>query len=68
MKILKVFGQVAAIAAGTAYVMATFFLVLNAPSLDGARPIFGYTAAAFAQFLAGGFLIGLGLGVCKIAR
>jgi hypothetical protein len=58
--------RVAAVLIGTAYFCATYFLVLGAPHLDNFGSFIGYGAAALAQFLVGGFLVGLG--VWRFAR
>jgi hypothetical protein len=62
--ILRVF----AVGIGTAYFCGTIFLVLGAPTMSGASEFFGYFSAALAQFLVGVILVGIGLGLWRIAR
>jgi hypothetical protein len=60
--------RIAAVLIGTTYFCGTYFLVSSALHLDNFGSIVGYGAAALAQFLVGGFLVGLGLRVWRIAR
>jgi hypothetical protein len=65
---MKLFLRIVAILIGTAYFVGTVFLVLGAPTMSGAREFFGYFSAALAQFLVGVTLVGIGLGLWRIAR
>jgi len=60
--------RVLAILIGTAYFIGTVFLVLGAPTMSGVSEFFGYFSAALAQLFVGVTLVGIGLGLWRIAR
>jgi len=65
---LKLFLRVVAILIGTAYFCGTVFLLFGAPRMSRAGEFFGYFSAALAQFLVGVTLVGIGLGLWRVAR
>jgi hypothetical protein len=65
---LKFILRLRAVIIGTAYFCSTVFLVFGAPRMSGVGEFFGYFSAALAQFVVGVTLVGIGLGLWRIAR
>ncbi len=64
--VAKAILRVVAVTAGTAYFLATFYLVASAPELTTTQMMIGWYGTALGQAAIGLILVGIGLGVVSI--